>query len=380
MKTLGAIFIVAGTSIGGGMIAMPIASASIGFKYSIFIMMAIWAFMFLTSLIALEINLHFKKGVSVSYASAKYLGKIGTLISAGSLALLFYALLAAYMSGGASILSQTFFLKEHNSFIITALCIVFGGVICARAKAVDIVNRILVLLMIALFILLVLNLFPHIQLPLLAHTPSPSSMELSLVIPLFFTSFGFHGSIPTIVNYVGPNRAKLRLIFLIGSLIPLLVYIIWESVSLGVLSSDQLSNIQNAGDLTLLMSGIIKWPHFPLIVQGFSFLAIFTSFLGVGIGLFDFIEENIKSPSKTLIGFLTFAPPLAFSLFYPEAFITALCYAAIALSILAVIIPSLVALKMQTWKPHQKTGLYLVFLTGLAIIIMDLIHINGGIK
>jgi tyrosine-specific transport protein len=380
MKTLGAIFIVAGTAIGGGMIAMPIASASVGFGYSSLIMIAIWAFMFLTSLITLEMNMPFKKGVSISYAAQRYLGKGGGIVSGVTIAFLFYALLAAYMTGGSSILCQIFSIQEYHALVLVILTFIFGGVICAQIKTVDIVNRFLVFVMIAFFLILIWNLIPHVQIPFLQYQTSNLSSHLPLMIPLFFTSFGFHGSIPTIINYIGPDRKKLRFIFFVGSVIPLIVYIIWEMVSLGVLSNEQFLNIKNAGIFTGAMSTIIKWPYFPSIVQSFSFLAVFTSFLGVGIGLFDFIEEHIKTSSRMITGLLTFTPPLLFALFYPEGFIIALCYAAIALSILAVIIPSVVVLKIKTWKMYQKIGLIAVFFVGIAIIIIDLFHINGEIK
>ncbi|MCS5946990.1 hypothetical protein LNP25_28910 [Klebsiella variicola subsp. variicola] len=38
---------------------------------------------------------------------------------------------------------------------------------------------------------------------------------------VIFTSFGFHGSVPSIVSYLGGDIRKLRRVFLIGSFIPL---------------------------------------------------------------------------------------------------------------------------------------------------------------
>ncbi len=380
MKTLGAIFIVAGTSIGGGMIAMPIASANVGFKYSILTMITVWAFMFLASLILLEISMHFKKGVSVSYAAQKYLGNTGRVVSSITLGCLFYALLAAYMTGGASILCQIFSVQEYHEFVLVALMLIVSGIVCSRTKTVDLFNRVLVSLMIFCFGVLIWNFMPYVKISFLNHQPSDMSSQLLLMIPLFFTSFGFHGSIPTIINYIGPDRQKLRFIFFIGSLIPLAVYSVWEMVSLGVISSDQFLDIKNAPDFVNSISEIVEWSHFPLIFQGFSCLAILTSFLGVGIALFNFIEEQIKTSSKGIAGTLTFLPPLIFALFYPEGFIMALCYAAIALSLLAVIIPSLVALKMRTWKLYQKIGLSLFLFIGISIIVIDLIHIKGAMQ
>lgn len=52
-------------------------------------------------------------------------------------------------------------------------------------------------------------------------------------IPVIFTSFGFHGSIPAIVNYLDGDTPALRKAILIGSAIPLVIYIFWRLVTLG---------------------------------------------------------------------------------------------------------------------------------------------------
>lgn len=75
----------------------------------------------------------------------------------------------------------------------------------------------------------------------------------------------------------------------------------------------------------------------------FADLALATSFLGVSLGLFDFFSDALnKSDSKKdrlHTALVTFLPPLGFALFYPQGFIMALGYAAIALVILAIFLP-----------------------------------------
>ena len=41
-------------------------------------------------------------------------------------------------------------------------------------------------------------------------------------LPIIFTSFGFHGSIPSIIQYIGAKPKTLRTIFLVGSALPML--------------------------------------------------------------------------------------------------------------------------------------------------------------
>lgn len=59
-------------------------------------------------------------------------------------------------------------------------------------------------------------------------------MEQGLIIaalPVIFTSFGFHGSIPSIVKYLGKDTKVLRKVMLVGSSLPLIVYILWQIAS-----------------------------------------------------------------------------------------------------------------------------------------------------
>ncbi|GAH02366.1 unnamed protein product, partial [marine sediment metagenome] len=66
-KVLGSILLVAGTSIGAGMLALPVITATSGFFYSMLLLAVCWVFMVLTGLLVLEVNLNL--GVSNSYIS-----------------------------------------------------------------------------------------------------------------------------------------------------------------------------------------------------------------------------------------------------------------------------------------------------------------------
>jgi tyrosine-specific transport protein len=62
-----------------------------------------------------------------------------------------------------------------------------------------------------------------------------------------------------------------------------------------------------------------------------------------------------------------------FALFYPEGFVLALGYAAIALSLLAVILPTLNMLKInQSLSIIEKMIIMLVFFIGLGIIGVEI--------
>ncbi len=98
----------------------------------------------------------------------------------------------------------------------------------------------------------------------------------------------------------------------------------------------------------------------------------------MALGLFDYISEwfaKDEGRKKTKVGkikvtLVTFAVPITFSLFYPTGFVFALGFAAISLSLLAAILPSLIGIakKRPTSLVLNKVFLFLMLLGGLAII------------
>ena len=64
-KVLGSTLIIAGTTIGAGMLALPLASAGIGFSTSLMIMIALWALMAYTALLMIEVHQHAQQQATV---------------------------------------------------------------------------------------------------------------------------------------------------------------------------------------------------------------------------------------------------------------------------------------------------------------------------
>lgn len=57
-RTLGSILIVAGTTIGAGMLAMPLAAAGVGFTGIVCLLIGLWMLMSYTSLLLVEVYQH----------------------------------------------------------------------------------------------------------------------------------------------------------------------------------------------------------------------------------------------------------------------------------------------------------------------------------
>ncbi|MTC60985.1 tyrosine transporter TyrP [Providencia rustigianii] len=388
-RTFGSVFIVAGTTIGAGMLAMPIAAAGNGFMVSLAMLLGLWALMCYTALLLVEVYQHESHETGIGSVAQRYLGAGGKFITGFSMMFLMYALTAAYVTGAGEIITSnlkgSFSVEMADWLGIVIFTVIGGGVVCFGTSSVDFINRILFAAKIVFLVIILALMLPHVEQVNLLSSPTEKILILA-AIPVFFTSFGFHGSVPSIVKYMGGNVKKLRLIFIVGSAIPLVAYILWQIATLGSIGTHTFVGIlaENAGLNGLLdaIKKVAQSSQTEFVAQMFMSLALATSFLGVALGLFDFLADLFKrsdnASGRIQTGLITFLPPLVFALFYPKGFVMALGYAAIALSVLALLLPSAMALKSRHANPrkYQVLGgtpaLFIVFLCGIAVITIQL--------
>ncbi|EOX4129918.1 aromatic amino acid transport family protein [Vibrio cholerae] len=385
-RTIGGGLIIAGTSIGAGMLSIPLVSAGIGFGISAIILLGYWCLMTYTALLMIEVHQHADSKATLHTLAKQFLGQKGKYIATLAMFFLFYSLCAAYTAGGGA--NLTIRLNELTGIEIPTYLgsIIFAFLVAAMVTAgtqlIDKVNRFLFGLMMLLMILVLMSLSPNITRTYLASAPMGYGL-IFVALPVVFTSFGFHGSIPAIVSYLDGNSNNLKKAMYIGSCIPLIVYIFWLMCTLGVAHQDELSQITGLGAMITVLSTTLANSKLSLLIGFFADLALITSFLGVSLGLFEFIRDTTQTSIKgnrIYLAIITFMPPLSFALFYPQGFILALGYASIALVVLAIFLP--VAMAYKARQLHGNKNFYRVkggylamitsFLIGLAIIISQL--------
>ncbi|MCC4796523.1 tyrosine transporter TyrP [Enterovibrio norvegicus] len=386
-KLVGSTLIIAGTTIGAGMLALPLASAGLGFVQSSFIMVAMWLLMSYTALLMLEIHQHAHEGATLNSLARQFLGRKGQILATFATLFLLYALCAAYIAGGGSQLNAKLIAFSNGAlpdsmgtFLFT---FIIAGAVMLGTHKVDFINRCLFLLKIVLLCVSLGLLTPHISMLHLTELPIDQGLAIA-AIPVMFTSFGFHGSIPSVVAYTGLNIRTLRKVMLFGSSLPLIIYLLWQGVSFGVLSQNSLLNNDQLPEFINAMSQVVTSPYITSVISLFADLALATSFLGVSLGLFDFLSDALKRNNtvsgRLQTGLMTFVPPMLIALFYPQGFVAALGYAAIALVLLAVVLPVLMARKVRQAKLNRdkyqvfggNIGLSLAMIGGFTVVASQL--------
>ncbi len=345
-KIFGSMLIIAGTTIGAGMLALPLVSAQLGFSVASIVMFVIWALMTYTALLMIEVHQFAPIDASLHTLAYNLLGRKGQVIASFSMIFLFYALCAAYIAGGGEQVHSKLVEFTNIDLPIQSGAILFtvliALVVSVGTRSVDILNRFLFAFKVIALIIMLSFLFPFASMTNLLALPIEQGFILA-ALPIVFTSFGFHGSIPSIVKYMNKDTKSLRIIMIVGSFLPLIIYLLWQIAALGVLSQETLLQHKGLNSFILGLSSFLHNSQISNVVSIFANLALATSFLGVSLGLFDFIADILKAKDSKIKRFnttiVTFLPPLAFALFYPQGFITALGYAAFALVILAVFLP-----------------------------------------
>ena len=384
-KTVGSTLLVAGTMIGAGMLAMPLTSAGIGFGFTLVLLLGLWALLTFSALLFVELYQTAENDAGIGTLAEQYFGKTGRIIATAVLIIFLYALIAAYISGGGSLLKDLLPESFGDKVSILLFTVIFGSFIVIGTHSVDKINRVLFFVMLAAFAVVLSLMLPEIKFDNLMATPIDNALIIS-ASPVFFTAFGFHGSIPSLNKYLDGNVKALRISILVGSAITLCAYILWQMSTHGLLTQNEFLQILKE-DATL--NGLVKAT---LAITGsniiagtvklFSTLALVTSFLGVGLGLLECIEDLLKrsfniSAGRISLGLMTFIPPLVFALFYPEGFILALGYAGQMFAFYAVVLPvSLVwkARRAHTNLPYKVWGgnLTLIIVLVLGVIITSI--------
>ena len=284
----------------------------------------------------LEVVLWMDDETNMVSMARETLGRPGTVLSWFTYLFLLYALLTAFLAGltGLAIdFSEQWIgydIPDAPAVILMLLPLVLF--VYRGINAVDWVNRLLMCGLAITFFILLFVLSPHCDSERLTHTDwswSASALFITL------TSFGYHIVIPSLSHYLERNVHDLKRVIMVGSAVPLVVYILWDVFAISILPLEGEHGLNHAFEygysatraLTFLLENIL----ISSVARLFSLLAILTTILGVSVSLCDFLADGL-SIKKTRFGrlllvLLTFVPPVIIVLGNPGVFLAALDFA-----------------------------------------------------
>lgn len=329
-KTLSGTLMIAGTTIGAGMLGIPLATAQAGFFPAVVVTIAVWAFMAATGLLMAEVSLNMPEGSNILSISQKFLGRKGKYFAGALFIFLYYCLLVAYSAGGTPLLDAFFKngigLQLPPAIVHVTFAGIFALVVACGMRWIDRVNFILTIALVFSYAALIGGGADAVNSSRLVEG---NWQWTAFAVPILFSAFGYHNVIPSMATYLKKDRKALIGSILLGTSLALVVYLVWQWLILGALSQESLLQALREGQTaTQALQSVTgnRWIY--PIGQAFAFFALVTSMLGVAFSMVDFLGDGLKVSRKGLSRFgltlLTFAPPAFFAWMHPNIFDRAL--------------------------------------------------------
>lgn len=377
-KILNAIVMVTGTSVGSGILGLPIMTSAAGFFPTMMAFVIAWIFMTLGAFYILDVKLHVRGSANLSSLIKATLGRPGQYIASIMIVLLLYSLLCTYMMAGSAwlhvLMQPVIEIPTQATSIV--LTLVLGCLLLASERLTYRFNNILGIGLFIAFLVTVASGMLPTQVDFIQHA---DFHEVPSTFPLLLTTFGFSIVVPTLTQYLEYHYRSVKYAIIIGSLIALVAYVVWEWVTLGNISPSHLQTLKQTGDngtgviLSLAQIGHHHW--IALSGRLFAIFAVVTSFLGVSLALLHFLSDTLtlelKGRNRLWLFILVYLPPIIVTSFYPQAFVQLLSFAGIFVAVLLGLLPAMMVLKQG----HNKWVLSTVILFFVLVILQEVISV-----
>lgn len=392
-RLISATLLIAGTTVGAGMLGIPLVTGAAGFWPAVLITGLAWLYMLCTGLIFLEVSLWFPEGSNVLSMSKRFLGFKGKWFAGSMFCFLYYCLMVAYFAAGAPTLTGFIgdlfgvSLDGIPSYVIFGL--IFAIIVGLGAKSIDRVNIMLIVAMIVAYFSLIGVGYNEINPERLRFTKWSGMLGS---VPILFSAFGYHNIIPSLCNYLKKDRKILQISIFLGTFIPFIVYVVWQWLVIGTISQNDIELTLNQGKTAAQALQYVTGNSIvPMIATYFAFFAIATSLLGVAFSMVDFLHDAWKdSPISTRRSFLclvTFLPPFLFVCVNPALFEKALSLAGgFGESIMNGLLPITLLWIGRYQMGHRekkilwggKWSLALLYLGGVLVILIEFKYLFFG--
>lgn len=326
-SVLGATLLVAGTAIGGGMLAFPVVTGNMGFWPAFALMLIGWAFMTTSALYLVEASLWMEEGAHIITMSSRLLGPLGKAFAWVLYLFISYASLVAYTAAGGEMMGSAFNLSDPPAFLIF-VCLL-GFIVYLGSVIVGRINALLMVGLVASYFFLIGGGLPFVKWPLLMRKNWGTSL---MAAPLLMTIFSFQTIVPSLTIYLKKDGRAIRRSILYGTTGALFLYVIWQWLVLGTVlyDGDQglAAALANGKPATQFLGSAVGKTWLGLAADLFAFFALVTSFLGIGLGLSDFLADGLKIQKRAwgavVIALLVIVPTLLFAFTIENVFLRAL--------------------------------------------------------
>jgi tyrosine-specific transport protein len=353
-------FLIVGTAIGAGILALPITTASSGFLGAALALILCGVFMINAAYYMLKVRLCFKEEVDLSTMVRTMLGMRAKIFTETGYLMLLFSLIAVYIIVGSAwtenlveILFKTEISKHISQAIFSSIIafLLFSGI-----SKLSMVNYFISFVMLIALMFIILLSAPSIA---IENVASVNLENVPWTFPMILTTFGFASIIPSIVTYMKGNKVQTLKILLGGSLVIFITYLLWEMIAFGVLGEGLLplaTGKDQGTEVVGALSAKARVSFFQEAGLSFMILATLSSLLGVGQSLYSYLRDTLPLkvglPKSLLALFLCFAVPMLIINVYPAGISQILSFGGVFIAVIQGIIPTLMVLS-PAYKKHM---------------------------
>jgi len=373
---VGGTLLIAATTIGVGMLGLPVATGPGGFVPATFVYILTWFFMLCTGLLLLEVCTWMPAEANLITMTHRLLGPIGKAVCWVVYLFLFFTAMIAHVSGGGStlvdILNLSFGLAMPPNVAMVVYVLIFSPVVYMGTRSVDRFNLLMMTGVLITYVLFIVFSAGRVDIDLLKYADWSKAWP---ALPVLFTAFTYQLIIPTLMTYMDRDVKKVRLSIILGSSIPLIVYLIWELLILGIIPVDTLIQAKARGETAVMpLKELLQNPWVFKIGSCFAFLVLTTSYVALSLAFLDFVADGLKIEKKGIkkiaLCMGIFFPPMIIAMLYPDIFITALEYAGgISCALLFGLLPPVMVWVGRYLKKYEHQNIQLPQLPGGKLVL-----------
>jgi len=377
-KLLEAIATLTGCIIGAGILGIPYVVSKAGFLTGLLNILIIGILFLIVHLYLGEVLLRTRETHQLTGYAKKYLGNNGKIFMTLYMIFAIYGAITAYLIMSGEFLSELFAGTILGFTPLVFSIVVFSVVSLMVYFGLNVVERSELAMM---FLLLgILSLLAFICIPNINLVNLNELQMKKFFIPYGVVLFAFLGEValPEMLEEVNNEKKLLKKAIIIGSLIPIIVYIIFSFLIVGVSGG---STTENA------FGGLVNFVN-PIAVKIgllMGLTTILTSFLALGLALKEMYIYDFKL-NKNLAWFLALFIPFLLFLLGIKNFIEILSITgAVTGGIVGILIVFMhrKAIKLGDKKPEFQirsntfidTILVLLFIFGIVYQVLDVLGI-----
>ncbi|MFA6547769.1 MAG: aromatic amino acid transport family protein [Candidatus Magasanikbacteria bacterium] len=294
-----AVFMITGMTIGAGVLGVPYVVAQVGIWVGIAYILILGIVMLFLNLMIGEVTIRTKESFQLPGLVGKYLGGPAKILMSVIIVFSGLGTLLAYLVGEGESLSGIF---GGDPAWWTVIFWTIGSVLVWRGlQTVKVFEKVLSILVISIIVGLSLAFLPHVQ------AVNFSYLNWGKIfLPYGVILFALHAS-PAIAEahaLLPGSQKHFRKALIIGTLIPIFVYIIFALAVVGVMGKET-TEIATLG----LGNKFGSWVR--ILANVFAIFAMGTGFMGLGVALKQSLVWDWKIPSL-LSTFLVILAPLTF--------------------------------------------------------------------